>query len=685
MALDGAATVTVAPSTTISVNINVTTDGNGSNGRWRSTSWLLDGVFNCEDHSDHNSAGTYSEIFNITAPATSGVYDVDFVAYRNDSCSQGASAPYPMTNAIAVGASAEVNYQFDETFWTGASGEVSDSSGNNYAATANNGATTAAVSPAIPGNPGTCYYGVFDGIDDYVALPSIYPDLTTDYTITAWIRTTDNTRSGQRILIDDPNNTQGFGFSLGDGGPGRVRFFSRSTSPIILDTPNVVANNTWYFVAAVADISNNIKRIYVYDQAGNQLAAVSDTYTGTWGYDVGDASMAGENNSSSESGPNFHFIGNLDEVRVHGGALTAAQISVLQNTARMCVYPLAEYRFEGCDWATGATVQDELGNYPGVVVQGAHTAPGTDYGGGLCNVANLQNDGTDYDRHISLTGNPIPLSGDWTLMMWINFPPGFNSHFLYSNYRYSVIAGGDNDLCWIREHTTTGERYWGASSSPTAHLAPFPSALTGWHHVAFVGSGTDTMLYVDGVFSNSVDYKQTGNYTRIGTTADFVSTTARQNLDTQLDELKFYDGALPAANIAAIYSMENAGLRWDGSSLNCQLCGAVDHIRIEHTGVGLTCQRSDITLRACSDAACSAESADPVTVTMIPATANPPTWIGGDTQTFTGHQAFHLRQTLTGTVTLGLTNPNPVPTNGYKCFDSGIEGDCDIDFYETGF
>ncbi|MCW8859463.1 MAG: LamG domain-containing protein, partial [Deltaproteobacteria bacterium] len=249
MALDGAATVTVAPSTTISVNINVTTDGNGSSGRWRSTSWLLDGVFNCEDHSDHNSAGTYSEIFNITAPATSGVYDVDFVAYRNDSCSQGASAAYPMTNAIAVGASAEVNYQFDETFWTGASGEVSDSSGNNYAATANNGATTAAVSPAIPGNPGTCYYGVFDGVDDYVALPSIYPDLTTDYTITAWIRTTDNTRSGQRILIDDPNNTQGFGFSLGDGGPGRVRFFSRSTSPIILDTPNVVANNTWYFVA----------------------------------------------------------------------------------------------------------------------------------------------------------------------------------------------------------------------------------------------------------------------------------------------------------------------------------------------------------------------------------------------------------------------------------------------------
>ncbi|MDX2477235.1 MAG: LamG domain-containing protein [Gammaproteobacteria bacterium] len=685
--LDGTTHVNVTPSASIIAQVTVrTTTGGGGSDNWRSIAWRIDsGPITCENSFDYSSAGTHTEPFNIVAPGADATYSVTFTAYQNNNCSSGASAPYTMTNAITVGGVSEVNYRFDETFWIGSVEEIQDSSGNNFHATATNGPTTAAVSPAIPGNPGTCYYGVFDGVDDYVALPSGYPDLTTDFTITAWIRTTDNTRSGQRILIDDQNNTQGFGFSLGDGGTGRVRFFSRNTSPIILDTPNVVANNTWYFVAAVADISNNIKRIYVYDQAGNQLAAISNTYSGSWGHDVGNASMGGENNSSGESGPNFHFMGNLDEVRVHDGALTAAQISALQNTARMCVYPIAEYRFEGCDWTTGAVVQDELGNYPGAVIQGAHTAPGADFGGGLCNVANLQNEGTDYDRHISLTGNPIPLSGDWTLMMWINFPPGFNNHFLYSNYRYSVIAGGDHDLCWIREHTVTGERYWGASSSPTAYVAAFPSTLTGWHHLTFVGNGTDTDLYVDGVYSNSVGYKQNGNYTSIGTTADFVSNTARQNLDTQLDELKFYDGALPAANITAIYAMENAGLRWDGSPLNCQLCGAVDHIRLEHTGVGLTCQRSDIMLRACADAACSSESADPVTVTMTPATANPPTWIGGDTQEFTGHQTFQLRQTLPGTVSLGLTNPNPVPTNNYKCFDSGVEGDCDIDFFDTGF
>ncbi|NOY13819.1 MAG: LamG domain-containing protein, partial [Deltaproteobacteria bacterium] len=581
--------------------------------------------------------------------------------------------------------SAEVYYRFDEPAWSGAAGEVRDSSSNSYDATATNGPTTAAVSPAISGSPGTCSYGVFDGVDDYVALPSGYPDLTTDFTITAWIRTTNNTRSGQRILIDDPNNSQGFGFSLGDGGTGRVRFFSRSTSPIILDTPNVVANNTWYFVAAVADISNRTKRIYVYDQAGNRLAAVSAAYTGSWGYDAGDASIGGENNVSHESGPNFHFVGNIDDVQVHSGALTEAQISALRGRVRLCGTPLAEYRFEGCNWSTGAVVTDESGNYPGVVVQGAHTAPGSNYGGGLCNVADLRNEGADFDRHISLTGNPVPLSGDWTLMMWINFPPSFDRHFRSGGYLYSVIAGGTHDLCWIRQNATSGAREWGASSNPSAHRAPFPSSLTGWHHLAFVGNGANTDLYVDGAYYNSVDYKQTGSYTRIGTTADAVNTNARQNLDTQLDELKFYDSALSAAEISSVYDYENSGLYWDGSALNCQLCGTVDHVRIEHTGTGLTCQRSDVTLRACADSTCSSEAIDPVTLTMTPASTNPPVWIGGDTFTFTGHQTVQLRQTTPGVLTLGATSLNPAPTNGYKCFKSGVEGDCGINFYESGF
>jgi MSHA biogenesis protein MshQ len=227
-------------------------------------------------------------------------------------------------------------YRMDEANWSGAVGEVLDSSGHGYLATAFNGATTGGGAPAIPGNPGTCNYGQFDGSNDYVGLPASFPNLTTDFTLTAWIRTTNNAKGGQRIFIDDQNNTGGYGFSLGDGGTGRLRFYTRAVNPIILDTPNVIQNNTWYFVAAVADIGTKTKRIYVYNQAGAQLASVAQTYTGTWGTDTGTASIGGENNASTESGPSYKFSGNLDEVGVYKGVMSAAQLSQVMSQTRPC-------------------------------------------------------------------------------------------------------------------------------------------------------------------------------------------------------------------------------------------------------------------------------------------------------------------------------------------------------------
>jgi MSHA biogenesis protein MshQ len=265
-----------------------------------------------------------------------------------------------VAHLIALQSNLIASYRMDETSWTGASGQVLDSSGRGFHATAFNGATTGgaapAIPPAIPGTPGTCNFGVFDGSNDYVGLPVSFPNLTTDFTLTAWIRTTNNAKGGQRIFIDDQNNTGGYGFSLGDGGTGRLRFYTRAVNPIILDTPNVIQNNTWYFVAAVADIGTKTKRIYVYNQAGTQLAYVTQTYTGTWGTDAGTASIGGENNASSESGSSYKFSGNLDEVSVFSGALSAARLQAVMNQTRPCsgVMPVAPSGFNAFETGTAA-------------------------------------------------------------------------------------------------------------------------------------------------------------------------------------------------------------------------------------------------------------------------------------------------------------------------------------------
>jgi hypothetical protein len=104
--LDGGSSVTVAPGASISVNISVTTDNGGGNANWRSTGWLISttppGAVACQDHSNHDAIGTFSETFSITAPATAGTYNAYFIAYSNDTCTNQPSTVFTLSNAVTV-------------------------------------------------------------------------------------------------------------------------------------------------------------------------------------------------------------------------------------------------------------------------------------------------------------------------------------------------------------------------------------------------------------------------------------------------------------------------------------------------------------------------------------------------------------------------------------------------------
>jgi len=220
-------------------------------------------------------------------------------------------------------------WRMDEASWDGSSNEVIDETGNGHHGTAFNGATTQNTSPAISGNPGSCGYGEFDGSDDYIALPNI-PNLQGSFTITAWIKG-DSGVDG-RIFADDDKNEGGYALSLGDGGHGKLRFFSRNVNPVVLDTGNVIPNkNKWYFVTAVHDVSTKQRFIYV-----DGIEKASGTYTGTWGIDSGIASIGGETNASSEGAHFATFSGNIDEVQVFESALSQAQIQTIMAEIHPC-------------------------------------------------------------------------------------------------------------------------------------------------------------------------------------------------------------------------------------------------------------------------------------------------------------------------------------------------------------
>ena len=254
-------------------------------------------------------------------------------------------------------------WRMDEAAWNGTANEVLDSSGNGrhgvaaFAAGSGPTATTSTGSSAYTdGALSTCRYGQFDKSTaparsyTYVQLNS-FPALPSQFTFAGWIRTTDRTASGQRILVND-DAQNGWGFSLGDGAAGSIRFFNRNISNtgavtgdgsngncgvFCVDTNGVIANNTWYFVAVTVNTSNEDVNLYIFNNAGTRLAAVSGKYAGNWFNGSGAVAIGGETAASSEGRDiSYHFRGNIDELKVYNTALSESNLKDELKRARGC-------------------------------------------------------------------------------------------------------------------------------------------------------------------------------------------------------------------------------------------------------------------------------------------------------------------------------------------------------------
>jgi MSHA biogenesis protein MshQ len=127
--VDGSGSTSVAPGATISLSVTVTTSGGGASNNWESTGWLIataSGTLTCFDHANYTASGTYTETFDITAPATGGVFNVYLVAYRNDSCSGASSPEFVLSNAVITsgGSCPAVRDEFTAVAYNGQDGSA---------------------------------------------------------------------------------------------------------------------------------------------------------------------------------------------------------------------------------------------------------------------------------------------------------------------------------------------------------------------------------------------------------------------------------------------------------------------------------------------------------------------------------------------------------------------------------
>ena len=189
-------------------------------------------------------------------------------------------------------------------------------------------------------------------------------------------------------------------------------------------------------------------------------------------------------------------------------------------------------------WRGQETATDTLGNHDGTLEGGLGFAPGK---------AGMAFSFDGVDDSFLLSGSATPL--EWTVAVWVNRQDSPDNSA-------ALLTGATSAL--KLEQFGSATRNVGLTSFGVADYTFNYSAPVGtWVHLAFVKSGLQTLLYVNGELADTLSAIVDLPFTRIGgPTSD--------RLKGQLDEVQVFSRALSASEVAAIYNTGEAGLALPG-------------------------------------------------------------------------------------------------------------------------
>ena len=478
----------------------------------------------------------------------------------------GAAVPPTLTPVLDV--------PMDEVTW--AAGVQDVAGGNNGSAV--NGAATASANPAVPGNPGTCRYGEFDGNDDYLEFadgPQL--DRSSELTVAIWVNSRVIPGSGLKSIVSKDTNYE---FHLNSSGRINWLWNDALGTTREFDSTTVLATDTWYHVAMTYE-------------SGNQVIYLDGVAVGTRNY-TGDLSV---NDLPLQVGqdqnfPDRFWDGSLDELRIFDQALSGSEVQAVMAETRPCdAGPVGEWHFDEYGWnGTPGEVVDYSGNGHDGVATNTVTGVGL-----LCNSAGLRASGTgDY---LSLDASAVDGLTDFTLGVWYQGSQT-NNHAIVSGAR---SGEADELLMWMKSPSRFDPDLNG-SGGPDINTAAFNDG--DWHFLVWTRSGAENCFYVDDVRQDcenrsAAQLKIDAGGFIVGQDQDSVGGgfDSGQDLRAELDELIIFDSVLSAAEIAGIRANNLAGLNWDATPRICPVTGAFGFV-INHDNAGINCLEEPITVAA---------------------------------------------------------------------------------------
>ena len=404
----------------------------------------------------------------------------------------------------------------------------------------------------------------FDGDDDYV-------DLTSDAelddvfdggaTVMAWIYPTGWGENGFGRVFDKSSSAS----STGDGWVVRMNV---DNSGVInfgqgfsggrgwWRTPDgSIGLNAWQHIAIAYDSSSTANDPQFYLNGIPLTLIEIDSPSGSFRSDASINLRLGNH----AGGATHTFAGKIDDVRIYGDMLDAGEIAAL--AAAGAGLPIAHWKL---DETSGTTAVDSVGGHDGTLTNGPAWVAGQ-IGGAL-----------DFDGSNDLVSVPhqaiftqIPM----TVSAWFKLdtlPTTRSEHGTIIDKRHTVDPYASWTL-YVNETLGDKIRFQIRDSSETGYwLDSAASAVTNtWYHVVgTIDESYNAKLYVNGALEPDDDnigsLFSSNDEIRIG-----AGWSGGNRLDGVVDDVRYYDRALSAAEISGLYTAGTGGGGGGGGGGGC--------------------------------------------------------------------------------------------------------------------